>query len=131
MKTKKQFASIIFWIARIWASLSLLFLLFMVGAHIIGALSGAENGNGFNSTSEMLSFLFFPVSTIIGLGIAWKWEGLGGLITIIGIICFHVIRPDLILDLMIDGLAAPGFLFVIYWLMSRHLNKTKTLHNKT
>lgn len=131
MKTKKQFASIVRWIARIWATLSLAFLLFMVGAHIIGALSGAEDSNGFNSTSEMLSFLFFPVSTMIGLIVAWKWDGLGGVITIIGIISFHVIRPDLIFNLMIDGLAAPGLLFIIYWLISRGLNKTITPHSKT
>lgn len=124
MKVTKKFASIVLWIGRIWGSISLLFLFFMVGTHVIEALSDAEGIKGFNSTSEMISFLFFPVSIMIGLSLAWKWEGLGGLITIIGIICFHVMRPDLILDPMIDGLAVPGLLFIVYWLMSENLKRS-------
>ena len=77
-----------------------------------------------NSIQEIVSFLFFPISTIIGLSLAWKWEGLGGLITILGIIGFHIVRPDLILDPIIDGLAAPGLLFIIYWLITKNLRKT-------
>jgi hypothetical protein len=125
MKDKKRIATIIRWIARIWGSVSLAFLVFMVGAEIIGTFTGGDNPNGgFKSTSEMVSFLFFPVCTIIGLGLAWKWEGLGGLITIGGIIGFHIIRPDLILDLWIDGLAAPGLLFLIYWILSKGLTNS-------
>ena len=124
MKTNKKFASIVLWTARIWGSISLLFLFFMVGAHLIEAIAGSGDTNGFNATSEMLSFLFFPVSTMTGLSLAWKWEGLGGLMTIIGIMCFHIMRPDLIFDLMIDGLAAPGLLFMMYWLMSKGLDKS-------
>jgi len=124
MKDKKRVATIIRWIARIWGGTSLLFLIFMVGAHLIGAISGTSDGTGFSSTSEMISFLFFPISIMIGLGLAWKWDGLGGLITILGIVGFHIIRPDLILDPMIDGLAAPGIFFIIYWLITKDLKKT-------
>ena len=126
MKNKNRTATIILWIARIWGSLSLAFLLFMVGASVIGTYTGGGNPDGgFKSTSEMVSFLFFPLSVILGLGIAWKWEGLGGLITIGGIIGFHIIRPDLIFDFWIDGLAIPGLLFLIYWFLSKSLVKTK------
>ena len=121
MKNKKQIARIVLFIARFWGSISLAFLLFMVGAHLIGAFTGSEeNGSGFQSTSEVFSFMFFPVSIMIGLALSLKWEGLGGLITIAGIICFHVLRPDLIFDPMIDGLAFPGFLFMIYWVLVRN-----------
>jgi hypothetical protein len=126
MKNKKQIARILLLIARIWGALSLAFLLFMVGAHLIGALFGSgESGNGFQSTTEMLSFIFFPVSIMIGLALTWKWEGLGGIVTIVGIICFHILRPDLIFDPMIDGLAFPGFLFVLYWAMVRNSRDVK------
>ena len=81
MENNKRISSISLWVARIWGSISLLFLVFMVGAHIIGALTGSQDGEGFSSTSEMVSFFFFPISIMIGLGIAWKWEGIGGLIT--------------------------------------------------
>jgi hypothetical protein len=117
MITKNQITKLILWAARIWGSLSLAFLVFM----ILGDLFGTERSIG---SGHSASFLFFPVSTIIGLSIAWKWEGIGGLITIGGIIGFHILRPDLFLDLMIDGLAAPGLLFLIYWLLSRDHMKT-------
>jgi hypothetical protein len=124
MKNEKKAALIIRWIARIWSSISLASLVFFVGAHLIASLTGDGEPIGkFNSVSEMISFAFFPVSLIIGLGIAWKWEGLGGFITIAGIIGFHIMRPDLIFNVMIDGLAAPGIFYILYWLLSRGLSK--------
>lgn len=125
MKNKKRIATIIRWTARIWGSLNLAFLVFMVGAHIISALFVPEEAGefDFDSTTEMITFLFFPVSTLIGLSIAWKWDGLGGMITIGGIIGLFILRPDLITSLEIIGLAAPGLLFLTYWLLSRGKNK--------
>lgn len=126
MINKKQIVLIVRWIARIWGSLSLAFLLFFVGAHLIGTLTGESEPIGkFNSISEMISFAFFPVSIIIGLGVAWKWEGLGGLITIAGIIGLKIIRSDLIFDPIIDGLAAPGLFYILYWFLSRGPIKEK------
>ena len=120
MKNKKRIATIIRWIARIWGSISLIFMIFFVGAHIYGSITGKGEALGHLS----ISFLFFPINTLIGLAIAWKWEGLGGLISIGGIIGFHIIRPDLLFDKMIDGLAAPGLLFLIYWLLTKRMDKT-------
>ncbi|MBE0639567.1 MAG: hypothetical protein IH598_13705 [Bacteroidales bacterium] len=117
MKNKKMAAIIIRWIARIWGSCSLAFMLFFLGAHLIGSIT--SEGEEFNSQSEMVSFAFFPVSIIIGLIVAWKWEGVGGLITIAGIVGFHFLRPDLLFDPWISGLAAPGLFFILYWLISR------------
>jgi len=127
MKSKKQIATIIRWIARIWGSVSLVIMLFMVGAHLLATITGKGEPIGhFKSVSEMVSFAFFPLSIILGLGIALKWEGLGGLITIAGIIGFHIMRPDLIFDLMIEGLAAPGIFYILYWfLSSNQINKAK------
>jgi hypothetical protein len=129
MKNNNRIAKIIRWIARIWGSISLAFLVFMVGAHLIATITGKGEPIGkFNSISEIASFFFFPLCTLIGLAIAWKWEGLGGLITIGGIICFHMIRPDLLFDLMINGLAAPGLLYLLYWLFTRtSIKKQKIL----
>lgn len=126
---RKTILSIVLWTARVWGSLSLAFLLFFVGAHIIGSLTGGGDGiGGFNSTSELVSFLFFPVCTIIGLGLAWKWEGWGGLITTGGIIGFHIITPGILFNLMINGLAAPGLLFLIYWFLARYKKKNEIIN---
>jgi hypothetical protein len=116
MKNKKKTANLIRWIARIWGSLSLLFLLIFVGAHILGSITNEGEPMGkFQSVEEIISFLCFPISTIVGLALAWKWEGTGGLITIAGIAVFHIIRPELLFNLAIDGLAGPGLIYLIYW----------------
>jgi hypothetical protein len=122
MKSKKRIATIIRLIARIWSSLFLLFLLFMVGAHVIDALFGPEGtgDGGFRSTGEMLTFyLCFPVGTMIGLAIAWKWEGLGGLITVGGFIGLFIMRPNLISNPYMVGMGICGLLFLVYWVLTR------------
>ena len=125
MTKVEHIAITIRWTARIWGIINLVFLLFMLVAHISSAVLNPEDvkNSGFNSTIEMISFLLFPISTTVGLFIAMKWDGLGGLITIGGIAGFHYIRPELFFDPMIDGLAAPGLLFIIYWLLSLTIKK--------
>ena len=116
MKTNKKFASIVLWTARIWGSVSLLFLFFMVGAHLIEAIAGSGATNGFNATSEMLSFLFFPVSTMTGLSLAWKWEGLGGLVALLSMIGLVIVRPDLLGHLALIGpVVLMAILFLACW----------------
>lgn len=120
MKNQKKTANIIRWIARIWGTSILAFVLFLLFAHIFGT---EEGGNGFNNNS--ISFIFFPISSIIGLAIALKWEGLGGLITTVGIIGFFILRFDLISDpFFICGITPPGILYLVYWYLSKGQTET-------
>lgn len=122
MKNKKRIATIVRLVARMWGSIFLVFLLFMVGAHVNGALFGPEeaSGPGFKSVSEMLQFFFFfPVGTMVGLALAWKWEGLGGLITAGGFIVSFILRPDLIINPYMLGMGVCGLLFLAYWALTR------------
>ena len=120
MKNQKKTANIIRWIARIWGTSILAFVLFFLFAHIFGT---EEGGNGFNNNS--ISFIFFPVSSIIGLAIALKWEGLGGLITTVGIIGFFILRFDLISEpFFICGITPPGILYLVYWYLSKGQTET-------
>jgi hypothetical protein len=116
MTNRNKIATTIRWIARILASLILAFVLFFLIAHIFGK---EESGNGFRNTSEFISFLFFPVSTVLGLSLAYKWEGLGGIITLSGMIGLVIIRPDLLLSFFILIPLIPGSLYTVYWLLSR------------
>ena len=93
MTDKIKIKAIVRWVARILGSLILAFVLFFLLAQIFGE---DESGNGFQNTKEVISFLFFPISTLIGLSLAFKWEGLGGIITIVGMTGLFVIRPDLL-----------------------------------
>jgi hypothetical protein len=71
----------------------------------------------------MVGLFFFPFGVFIGLIIAWRWEGLGGMIAISSIIGFHVTMlisgGSLDINLFIDGVAAPGLLFLGCWFLSR------------
>jgi len=117
MRKQKKTTNIIRWIARIWGTLILAFALFFVLAPIFG---GEESGEGLRNTSEVITFIFFPVSSVIGLSIALKWEGLGGLITTVGIIGLLIMRFDLISELyFIAGIAPPGIMYLLYWLLSK------------
>lgn len=121
MAYKEKRANIIRWIARIWGTLILAFVLFFLIADLIG---GAENGGGLNK-DEVLSFIFFPMSTLLGLAIALKWEGLGGLIATLGIAGLFIVRFDLISDFVfIGGVAPPGILYLIYWFSTKESSKT-------
>lgn len=118
MTKQKRSHLIVLWSARVFGSLILAFLLFFLLAHIFGE---GEVGNGFRNTREVITFLFFPISIVIGLSIAFKWEGLGGIITILGMTGLFVLRPDLLKAIFIMIPLIPGVLYVSYWLM----NKTK------
>lgn len=127
MKNQKKTANTIRWIARIWGSLILAFVLFFVLAHIFG---DEESGEGFRNTGEVITFIFFPISSVIGLSIALKWEGLGGLITIGGIIGLFIMRFDLISNLyFIAGIAPPGILYILYWYLSK--GQSRNTSNET
>ena len=118
MKNQMRIAIISRLVARIWGSLILLNLLIFVDAHVLGG-EGSGDG-GFNSAGERLIFyLTFPVGTMVGLAIAWKWEGMGGLITAGGIIGLFIMRPDLMSDLSTVGVGLIGLLYLIYWTLKR------------
>ena len=124
MRNKNTFVKIIHWVARIWGTLNLAFILLFVIAHLVGSVTGRGEKLG-NPTTD---FILFPLSIIIGLAIALKWELAGGVITILGIILFHISRADMGFNLLIDSLAAPGVLYLLYWLLDR-IKKNQTEQN--
>jgi hypothetical protein len=110
---------IILWTARIWSILSISFMLIMIAGHIFGS-----EPQVFNGTSELLAMIFFPVGVLIGLILAWKWEGIGGIMSVVCISGLYIIRPELIFT-WISLLAAPGLLFFAHWLMSMKATQAK------
>jgi hypothetical protein len=106
---------IVLWTARITGGLLLAFLIFMVGAHVIDPESANEEMISFK---DGITFFFFPACTIIGLTVAFKKEGLGGLISTIGFVGMNIIRPDLLMT-SITFLAIPGLLYILYWYLTK------------
>lgn len=117
MKNKEKKANIIRWIARIWGSLILAFVIFFVLAYLFG-----DEGLGLDNLNnrDIITFICFPVSSLIGLSIALKNEKIGGFITTIGIIGLLIVRSDLITNLYIMiGIVPPGILYLVYWFLTK------------
>jgi hypothetical protein len=111
---KEKGLKIILWSARILGTLVIIFLLFMT----IGELFSDSNTTTIHS-SDVIALILFPISTIIGLLLAFKWKGLGGLITVGGMICLHIVRPDLASSALISAFVIPGLLYIIYSVWSK------------
>ncbi|MEM7372764.1 MAG: hypothetical protein AAF587_29355 [Bacteroidota bacterium] len=105
------------WTARILGGLMILF----GGFFLFGHLFGAEDGlSGFHSSTDILSFLCFPISTLIGLTLAWKWEAVGALITLGGMLGLILLRPDLFAQLYLFAPVIPALLFLLSWYKGRY-----------
>lgn len=113
----QRLTTIILWTARILGSIIIAFVLFFLIAHVFG---NNESGEGFRDSKEIITFLLFPISTVIGLAIAWKWEGLGGIITTVGMIGLFSLRPELLNSFYIVIPIIPGLLFIAYWLITKN-----------
>ena len=117
MLSKKRTLKIILWSARVLATLALAILLFMLFSDLFGMEAIAQ---GITTFPEILTFICFPISVIIGLLLAYKWKGLGGSISVIGMIGLHILRNDLISSVAINAFAIPGLLYVIYSVWSKN-----------
>ena len=108
-----QTGKIIRWIARIWAALMVAFMLFMFITHIVDDGIGPLFDLSFRDTLMMVAM----IGSVIGLGLAWKWERLGGWMTVGGMLAFYLF------DYFFSGdfprgpvfliIAFPGILFLI------------------
>lgn len=111
------FQRVLRWTALITGSVLLAFLVWMLIGHLTGNANG-PNGMTFHSEKEVLAFVLFPLCTIIGLALAYKWELLGGLIAVGSIGMLLTLRSDLAQGYFL-ALSAPGLLYCFSGWMSR------------
>lgn len=98
------------WMARIYGSLILAFLLFFVLVHLFG---NDESGAGFLSTKEIIAFTCFPIGAILGLGAAWKWPRWGGIGVLLAMAVFYIVMPEMLTNLYTGGVVLAGVLYVV------------------
>lgn len=110
MANKTKFLTITLWIARVLGTSSIA-ILFIAMYGDIGE---------FNDNKELLIFFCFPVLVQFGLILAFKWKGLGGFVSILGMIGLHIFRNDLIESPLINAFAIPGLLYIIYAVWSKN-----------
>jgi hypothetical protein len=106
------------WTAKVWslATIALVLLIF------VGELVSPTTSEGF-APSELVSLLFFPIGTCLGMVLAWRREALGGALTIGSMLAFYAWMyldrgffprgPYFLL------IAAPGLLFSLAAALSR------------
>ena len=88
-------------------------------------------GEGLNlslfTARELVLFVFFPLGVCLGMVVAWRWEGLGGGITVASLAAFYLVHrlssSSFPRGFAVVALAAPGFLFLLCWLWTRLTTK--------
>lgn len=118
---------VIRWIARIWS-------IPIIGIALLMLISYAWNWVTTGKADPYAIEDYPPIENLIpitlglsvlGLGIAWRWEGLGGAITIVfqlATLAAHYLvlsRPGYPYLVTII-IATPGILFLVCWLLSRY-----------
>jgi hypothetical protein len=83
------------WTARIWGSLIVIFVLFIVVATLYSLITTGEADPNSEDDIPLIEYsgpVLFSLSAV-GLAIAWKWEGLGGGLAITFQILFLILLP--------------------------------------
>jgi hypothetical protein len=106
------------WMARTWSIASVGFILLM--------FIGSGLAEGFNPAQftlrDWVGLFFFPFGVCLGMIVAWRWEGLGGGITVGSLPAFYatmrVTSGQFPRGPWFALVAAPGALFLVCWLLS-------------
>ncbi len=127
------------WTARIWGTLVLIIALFVFMGY---ASSFFHSGTADPYAAEDYPFIenlppLFIFLSALGLGLAWRWEGLGGAIAVffqlatLPVLLIHwPIAEDFPRYLFAPYgisvvVAIPGILFLIYWAQARKKESSK------
>jgi hypothetical protein len=103
------------WSARVLSILA-------VGVVLLFAFGEGLNLSHFTAR-DLVLFVFFPIGVCLGMALAWRWEGLGGGITIASLAAFYLadrlMSSSFPRGFAFVAIASPGFLFLLCWLWTR------------
>lgn len=119
------------WVARIWGALIVVYVLLMlIGYGWNWVTTGVADPHAVEDV-PLITYVGLALMVLgaLALGIAWRWERLGGTITVSSQLVFftlHLIEGPARLDphfvvpcLMSIIVAIPGILFLVCWWRSR------------
>jgi hypothetical protein len=105
------------WIARIWSIASVGFILLIAVGELLYPHAPPPS-----SFRDLVGLFFFPFGTCVGMILAWRWEGVGGGVTVVSLLAFYTLLR------VIDGwfprgpyfalVAMPGALFLLLWALA-------------
>ncbi|MFH1614405.1 MAG: hypothetical protein ABIG61_04895 [Planctomycetota bacterium] len=110
-KFKKYCLIGIRWAARIYGAL--------LAALILTIAIGEGPPNPFTQPLPVAIGLFGMLAMLIGCIVGWKWQGLGAILVIGGIMTFHVIEKRLWLMGAFPLFDLAGILFLFCWCLGR------------
>ncbi len=120
--TGREFAPLgslraILWIARIVSALIVVFLVLMIVAYIVNPQG---NGSGPKVT-EGFGLAFFPIGLCVGYVIGWRWQLLGGAISLICLAAFLLLMRERDMTPVISIVGIPAVLYVVYGVYRRRM----------
>jgi len=114
------------WIARIWGTAIITFaLLMLIGYAWNWVTTGKADPYAIEDYPPIENLIPITLGlSVLGLGIAWRWEGLGGVITIVfqlATLAVHhlLLSPRPYPYPLTIIIATPGILFLVYRWRSR------------
>jgi len=114
------------WIARIWSIVIIGFaLLMLIGYAVNWVITGKADPYAVEDYPPIENLIPITLGlSVLGLGIAWRCEGLGGVITIVfqlATLAVHhwMLSPRPYPYLLTIMIATPGILFLVCWWRSR------------
>ena len=117
-KQRKYLVIGISWVARIYGGLlAALVLTIAIGEGFFYPGDGLPNP--FTQPLPVAIELFGMLAMFVGCILGWKWQGVGGLLTIAGIMTFHVIEKRLWLMGAFPLFDLAGILFLLCWWLGR------------
>ena len=116
-KMKIILINIFRWILRILSGIIILFFLFM----FIGQTFSVEKPGEHFSTNEIIQLSVNGIG-LIGLGLAWKRELMGGIIALVAFIVLAIINPIVLKGPLLFIWPIIAILFIVLWALSRYTN---------
>jgi hypothetical protein len=98
--------------------------LFLILLTLVFAIPELIAENNPNAEPTRFDIILAGVLMLVGLALAWKWELIGGLISLIGFIGVGILNPDAMTKPMMYLFPITAILFLISWRSSK-LHRTE------
>jgi hypothetical protein len=119
--SQRRTVTILRWVARVWSIPILIITVLIIIAPDPNVVQPVP-------LTEWIELSLFGLA-ILGLLIAWRWEGLGGILALTGIlaqaVAFRMFRGVwFVQTIPIILLGAPAVFFLVAWWLSRDMKRT-------
>ncbi len=98
---------------------SLILILLTLSFAIAYIFSPEQNNSNAEPEPNQIALIVLGGLIVVGLGLAWKWELIGALISLVGFIGVGILNPDAMTKPMFYLFPLTAILFLICWRLSK------------